>query len=141
MSHIHFFAMQDGQKDRQLPAQCLSGQKKTVLIQPIHIAQFDTNGNLTVLYIFIKYIQMHYIHICMDRHEHSYHLHIQIYTYIHPRIYKYIDVLTSLPILIIMTWVQKFPGNVQFYSFLHALLILSQLQRHMGGKKSLHRSC
>ena len=34
-----------------------------MMINLIYIAQFDTNGTLTALYIAIKYIQMQYVHI------------------------------------------------------------------------------
>ena len=37
-----------------------------IIIKPInliYIAQFDTNGILTALYLVIKYIQMQYVHI------------------------------------------------------------------------------
>ena len=34
-----------------------------VIINLIYIAQFDTNGIFTALYILIKYIQMQYVHI------------------------------------------------------------------------------
>ena len=33
------------------------------LINLIYIAQFDTNGVLTALYIVITYIQMQYVHV------------------------------------------------------------------------------
>ena len=42
----------------------------TIIINLFHIAQFDTNGILTALYIVIKYIQPHHMHLCMDIHEH-----------------------------------------------------------------------
>ena len=44
----------------------------------IYIAQFDTNGILTALYMVTKYIQPHHLHLYMDIH--SYHIHIQVYT-------------------------------------------------------------
>ena len=34
-----------------------------IIINLIYIAQFDTNGILTVLYIVIMYIQMQYVHV------------------------------------------------------------------------------
>ena len=34
-----------------------------IIINLIYIAQFDTNGILTALYIVITYIQMQYVHI------------------------------------------------------------------------------
>ena len=34
-----------------------------IIINLIDIAQFDTNGILTVLYIVITYIQMQYVHV------------------------------------------------------------------------------
>ena len=38
------------------------GQDK-IIINLIYIAQFDTNGILTALYIVIAYIQMQYVHV------------------------------------------------------------------------------
>ena len=35
-----------------------------IIINLIYIAQFDTNGILTALYIVIAYIQMQYVHVC-----------------------------------------------------------------------------
>ena len=35
----------------------------TIIINLIHIAQFDTNGILTALYIVIMYIQIQYVHV------------------------------------------------------------------------------
>ena len=35
----------------------------SIIINLIYIAQFDTNGILTALYIVISYIQMQYVHI------------------------------------------------------------------------------
>ena len=35
----------------------------TIIANLIYIAPFDTNGILTVLYIVIQYIQMHYMNI------------------------------------------------------------------------------
>ena len=34
-----------------------------IIINLIYIAQFDTNGILTVLYIVITYIQMQHVHV------------------------------------------------------------------------------
>ena len=34
-----------------------------IIINLIYIAQFDTNGILTALYIVIKFLQMQYVHI------------------------------------------------------------------------------
>ena len=34
-----------------------------IMIDLIYVAQFDSNGVLTVLYIVIMYIQMQYVHI------------------------------------------------------------------------------
>ena len=34
-----------------------------IIMNLIYIAQFDTNGILTALYIVITYIQMHYVHV------------------------------------------------------------------------------
>ena len=34
-----------------------------IIINLIYIAQFDTNGILTALYIVITYIQMQYVHV------------------------------------------------------------------------------
>ena len=65
-----------------------------IVVNLIYIAQFDTNGILTVLYIAIQYIQIHetviFIHIYMPVHKH-----------IHRYMYKYIstDIVTRLPIL------------------------------------------
>ena len=55
-----------------------------IIINLIYIAQFDTNGILTALYIVITYIQMQYVHVCTDA-EQSYKytytcLHIHTYT-------------------------------------------------------------
>ena len=37
--------------------------KIIIIINLIYIAQFDTNGILTALYIVITYLQMHYVHV------------------------------------------------------------------------------
>ena len=37
--------------------------RKRIIKNLIYIAQFDTNGVLTALYIIIQYIQMRYVHI------------------------------------------------------------------------------
>ena len=34
-----------------------------IIVNLIYIAQFDTNGILTALYIVITYIQMQYVHV------------------------------------------------------------------------------
>ena len=34
-----------------------------IIINLIYIAQFDTSGILTALYIVITYIKMHYVHV------------------------------------------------------------------------------
>ena len=70
-----------------------------IIINLIYIAQFDTNGILTALYIVITYIQMQYVHVCTYAKQ-SYK-----YTYtclhIHRHMYKYTstDILTRLTIL------------------------------------------
>ena len=55
-----------------------------IIINLIYIAQFDTNGILTALYIVITYIQMHYVHVCTyeeQSYKYSYTcLHIHTYT-------------------------------------------------------------
>ena len=44
-----------------------------ITINLIHIAQFDTNGILSALYIVIKYTnKTHHMHSCIDTHEYSY---------------------------------------------------------------------
>ena len=58
--------------------------RSIIIINLIYIAQFDTNGILTALYIVITYIQMQYVHVCTDA-EQSYKytytcLHIHTYT-------------------------------------------------------------
>ena len=55
-----------------------------IIINLIYIAQLDTNGILTSLYIVITYTQPHYMHLCMAMHEHSYS-----YTYTDLNIYAY----------------------------------------------------
>ena len=37
--------------------------KAKMIINLIYIAQFDTNGILTALYIVITYMQMQYVHV------------------------------------------------------------------------------
>ena len=60
--------------------------------------QFDTNSILTALYIVIKYIQMHYMHIwtyMKQSYPYTYTytgLHVSIHTLTHVQIY--IDILT-----------------------------------------------
>ena len=55
-----------------------------IIINLIYIAQFDTNGILTALYIVITYIQMQYVHVwtCMKQsYKYTYTcLHISKYT-------------------------------------------------------------
>ena len=55
-----------------------------IIINLIYIAQFDTNGILTVLYIVITYIQMQYVHVCTyakQSYKYIYTcLHIHTYT-------------------------------------------------------------
>ena len=40
-----------------------SSSQKIIIINLIYIAQFDTNGILTALYIVITYIQMQCVHV------------------------------------------------------------------------------
>ena len=42
---------------------CHAGEWIIIIINLIYIAQFDTNGILTALYIVITYIQMQYVHV------------------------------------------------------------------------------
>ena len=55
-----------------------------IIINLIYIAQFDTNGILTALYIVITYIQMQYVHVCTyaeQSYKYTYTcLHIRTYT-------------------------------------------------------------
>ena len=55
-----------------------------IIINLIYIAQFDTNGILTALYIVITYIQMQYVHVCAyaeQSYKYTYTcLHIHTYT-------------------------------------------------------------
>ena len=55
-----------------------------IIINLIYIAQFDTNGILTALYIVITYIQMQYVHVCTyaeQSYKYTYTcLHIHTYT-------------------------------------------------------------
>ena len=55
-----------------------------IIINLIYIAQFDTNGILTALYIVITYIQMQYVHVCAyaeQSYKYAYTcLHIHTYT-------------------------------------------------------------
>ena len=70
-----------------------------MIINLIYIAQFDTNGILTALYIVITYIQMQYVHVCTYT-EQSYK-YTYICLHIHRHMYKYTstDILTRLTIL------------------------------------------
>ena len=52
-----------------------------IIISLIYIAQFNTNGILTALYIVITYIQMQYVHVCTYACKYTYTcLHIHTYT-------------------------------------------------------------
>ena len=55
-----------------------------IIINLIYIAQFDTNGILTALYIVITYIQMQYVYVCTyaeQSYKYTYTcLHIRTYT-------------------------------------------------------------
>ena len=55
-----------------------------IIINLIYIAQFDTNGILTALYIVMTYIQMQYVHVCTyaeQSYKYTYTcLHIHTYT-------------------------------------------------------------
>ena len=57
---------------------------RLLIINLIYIAQFDTNGILTALYIVITYIQMQYVHVCTyaeQSYKYTYTcLHIRTYT-------------------------------------------------------------
>ena len=74
-----------------------------IIINLIYIAQFDTNGILTALYIVITYIQMQYVHVCTyaeQSYKYTYTcLHIHTYTVtctnIHLPIYRYTSVADS----------------------------------------------
>ena len=63
---------------------CLSQRVIIIIINLIYIAQFDTNGILTALYIVITYIQMQYVHVCTyaeQSYKYTYTcLHIHTYT-------------------------------------------------------------
>ena len=57
-----------------------------IIINLIHIAQFDTNSILTALCIITKYIQTHYMHICILEQSYPYTytgLHIYMHTPTH----------------------------------------------------------
>ena len=82
----------DRQTDRQRQAD-REGERQTDrqrdlvgvnVINLIYIAQFDTNGILTALYIVITYIQMQYVHVCTyaeQSYKYAYTcLHIRTYT-------------------------------------------------------------
>ena len=82
-----------------------------IMIILIYIAQFDTNGILTALYIVIQYIQMQYVHIrTYMKQSYSYTytcLHINTYTVTCTNIYIYRHTnkfaythITYLPILL-----------------------------------------
>ena len=82
-------------------------KKLIIIINLIHIDQFDTKGTLTVLYTVIKYIQTQNMHIIMDIHETIIFIHI----YLSVHIYTYTDTctyinkiaythITNLPILL-----------------------------------------
>ena len=64
-----------------------------IIINLIYIAQFDTNGILTALYIVITYIQMQYVHVwtyMKQSYKYTYTcLHINKYTVTCTNIYKY----------------------------------------------------
>ena len=62
-----------------------------MIIGLIYIAQFDTNGTLTALYIVIKYIQTQYIHIIWTYMKQSYSY---AYTCLH--IYTYTDTCKNI---------------------------------------------
>ena len=51
-----------------------------IIINLIHLAQFDTNNILTALNIVTKYMQTHYMHFCTDMNIHI-HTHIQLVSY------------------------------------------------------------
>ena len=53
-----------------------------IMINLIYIAQFDTNGILTALYLVITYIQMQYVQYVLTRNNHI-NTHIHVYTYTH----------------------------------------------------------
>ena len=63
-----------------------------IITNLIHIAQFDTNGMLTALYIVKKYMQTHYVHLCMDIFAHIYRC---THIYINRHMYKYIYIYTE----------------------------------------------
>ena len=54
-----------GNSDQEMVQLNLEGKVSGVIIiiNLIYIAQFDTNGILTALYIVITYIQMQYVHV------------------------------------------------------------------------------
>ena len=62
-----------------------------MIINVIYIAQFDTNGILTALWIVIMYVQTHYMHVCVDIHEQLYP-----YTFIGLHIHTYTDTCTNI---------------------------------------------
>ena len=69
---------------QQIPCYCKSRLGTLIIINLIYIAQFDTNGILTALYIVITYIQMQYVHVCTyaeQSYKYTYTcLHIHTYT-------------------------------------------------------------
>ena len=77
------------------------------IINLIYIAQFNTNGILTALYIVITYIQMQYVHVWnnhINTHIHVYTYthtpsHVQIYIYRHTNKIDHTHI-ANLPILI-----------------------------------------
>ena len=87
-----------------------------IMINLTYITQFDTNGILTALNIVIRYVQTHYMHLCIDLHEHSYsytyrslhiytytdtctntYMHTCMHTYVHTYIYTYSKLTPGLP--------------------------------------------
>ena len=61
-----------------------------IIINLIYIAQFDTNGILTALYIVITYIQMQHVHVC------TYAKQPYKYTYTCLRIHTYTVTCTNI---------------------------------------------
>ena len=78
-----------------------------IIINLSYIAQFDTKGILTALYIVITYIRMQYVHVCTyaeQSYKYTYTcLHIHTFTVKYTNMYKYrptsTDILTRLTIL------------------------------------------
>ena len=110
---VHFVCVHHMQVDQKWWKQTLTGQicvsdqllfliMIIIIINLIYIAQFDTNGILTALYIVITYIQKQYVHVWpYAKQSYEIHIYMPTHTHIHRHMYKYTstDILTRLPIL------------------------------------------